>query len=121
MRQEELAHAAGISAPTLRRMELSEGVPGGIKNNLLAVERALADAGAEFIRDIHGIGVRLRRPETAVDLTRKITAMEADIATTEAEPPKTPKGGMQRLERAHKREVVTKLKNKWTRLAKPKK
>src|SRR5580704_1844355 len=98
MRQEELAEAAGISAPTLRRMELSEGIPGGIRNNLLAVQRALADAGAEFIKDIHGIGVRLRRPETATDLARQISAIEADIENTEAKPPKTPKGGMQRLE-----------------------
>ncbi len=43
------------------------------------------------------------------------------LAMTEAEPTKTPKGGMQRLERAHKAEAVTKLKNKRTTLAKARK
>jgi transcriptional regulator with XRE-family HTH domain len=123
MEQQELAEAAGVSAPTLRRMELSEGIPGGIKNNLLAIERALAEAGVEFVYDGEdgGAGVRLKRADTAAGLTRKIEALEADLATTSAEPPQTPKGGMQRLERAHKANAVKKLKNRRTKLAKAKK
>lgn len=101
--QRQLAEAAGISAPTLRRMELSDGIPGGIRNNLLAIERALDVAGVVFVPAgmDGGAGVRLKVVESAADLTAK--------------------GGMQRLERAHKREAVTKLKNKRTKLAKPKK
>ena len=121
--QKQLADMAGISAPTLRRFELSDGIPGGIKNNLLAVQRALEEAGVIFVPagPEGGAGVRLKAVESAVDLTHKIAALEADVAMTEAEPAKTPKGGMQRLERARKREAVTKLKNKRTKLAKAKK
>jgi transcriptional regulator with XRE-family HTH domain len=121
--QKELAAAAGISAPTLRRMELSTGIPGGILNNLLAVQRALEDAGVVFTgadKD-GGAGVRLKAVESDEGLTHKINTLEADLAKTASEPPKTPKGGMQRLERAHKREAVTKLKNRRTKLAKAKK
>jgi transcriptional regulator with XRE-family HTH domain len=116
--QKELAEKAGVSTPTLRRFELSHGIPGGILNNLLAVQRALEDAGVVFVpagKD-GGAGVRLKAVEGAADLTREIKAIEADLAMTEAEPAKTPKGGMQRLERAHKREAVTKLKNRRTKL-----
>jgi hypothetical protein len=53
---------AGISAPTLRRFELSDGIPGGILNNLLAVERALEAAGVVFVPASKdgGAGVRLK-------------------------------------------------------------
>ncbi len=121
--QKELAGMAGVSTPTLRRFELSDGIPGGILNNLLAVQRALEEAGVIFVsagKD-GGAGVRLMSQETAANLTREITALEADLANTSGEPPKSPTGGMQRLERAHKREAVTKLKNKRVRLSKAKK
>ncbi|PWE52425.1 transcriptional regulator [Metarhizobium album] len=55
--QVELAEKASVSAPTLRRMESSEGEVKGMKNNVAAVVRALADLGVEFIED----GVRLKR------------------------------------------------------------
>ncbi len=121
--QRELAEAAGISAPTLRRMELSNGIPGGIKNNLLAIERALEQAGVVLVpagKD-GGAGVRLRAADTAAGLTSEIEAIEADMAKSAGPSARTPSGGMQRLERAHKRDAVTKLKNKRTRLAKAKK
>ena len=62
--QKQLADMAGISAPTLRRFELSDGIPGGIKNNLLAVQRALEEAGVIFVPagPEGGAGVRLKRP-----------------------------------------------------------
>jgi transcriptional regulator with XRE-family HTH domain len=65
MRQEELAEAAGISAPTLRRMELTEGIPSGIKNNLLAIQRALEAAGVVFVAADKdgGAGVRLSKKQ----------------------------------------------------------
>jgi hypothetical protein len=40
------------------------------------------------------------------------------LATSADEPPQTPQGGMQRLERARMRETVKKLKNKMTKLGK---
>jgi DNA-binding XRE family transcriptional regulator len=55
--QVELAKAANVSAPTLRRMESSkdEAVQ-GMKNNVAAVRTALEAAGIEFIDG----GVRLK-------------------------------------------------------------
>lgn len=54
--QVELAEKARISAPTLRRMEASEGPVGGVRNNVIAVIDALVNMGIEFIDG----GVRLR-------------------------------------------------------------
>jgi transcriptional regulator with XRE-family HTH domain len=48
MGQSELAVAARISVPTLRRMESSEGEASGYTNNVEAVRRALEAAGIEF-------------------------------------------------------------------------
>ena len=121
--QQALAEAAGISTPTLRRMELSEGIPGGIRNNLLAIERALAEAGVLFVYDgeAGGAGVRLKRLENAADLTRKIDTIEADLAKSAGPSAQTPAGGMRTLERARKANAVVKLKNKRSKLAKAKK
>ncbi|MGO4564816.1 transcriptional regulator [Rhizobium sp. 2YAF20] len=54
--QVELAKAADISAPTLRRMEASKGALEGMKNNVAAVLRVLEEMKVEFIDG----GVRLR-------------------------------------------------------------
>lgn len=62
--QAELANAASISVPTLRRMEASGGPATGMKNNVEAVRRALEAAGVEFIAENGGgLGVRLRKPQ----------------------------------------------------------
>lgn len=63
--QPELASAANISVPTLKRMEASEGEASGLKNNVAAVKSALEAAGVTFIDDnatssTGGPGVRLR-------------------------------------------------------------
>lgn len=59
--QVELAAKAGISAPTLRRMEASEGEASGMKNNVAAVVQALIDLGVVFIPENGGgYGVRLK-------------------------------------------------------------
>ena len=59
--QVELAEAANVSAPTLRRMEASDGPPSGMTNNIAAVVAALEAAGVIFIdRNGNGPGVRLR-------------------------------------------------------------
>ncbi|MEO5375750.1 MAG: transcriptional regulator [Alphaproteobacteria bacterium] len=60
--QSDLATAARVSVPTLRRMEASEGQAAGFANNVAAVRRALEDAGVEFIPENGGgPGVRLRK------------------------------------------------------------
>lgn len=104
-------------------MELTEGVPGGIKNNLLAIERALTEAGVVFIFYVEdgSAGVRIRkRTESAADLTRKIDTIEDDLAKPTGPSAKTPTGGIRTLERAYKREAVKKLKNRRTQLGKAK-
>lgn len=60
--QADLAAAASVSIPTLRRMEASEGEASGMTNNVLAVKRALEAAGVEFIPENGGgVGVRIRK------------------------------------------------------------
>ncbi|MCJ7995906.1 helix-turn-helix transcriptional regulator [Rhizobium cremeum] len=68
--QKELAEAANISVPTLKRMEASDGTVGGLKNNIAAVKAAIEKAGITFIADgaesaAGGPGVRLSAPTDA--------------------------------------------------------
>jgi len=59
--QAEIAAAARISVPTLKRMEASEGGVSGMTNNVAAVVAALLDFGIVFIpSNGKGPGVRLR-------------------------------------------------------------
>ncbi len=58
----QLAEQAGLSWPTIQRMESAQGVPSGLSRNLELVQRALEDAGIIFIdEDNEGPGVRLRK------------------------------------------------------------
>jgi hypothetical protein len=62
LEQADLARAANISVPTLRRMEASEGPAPGMPNNLAAVRAALESAGVIFVDENgEGPGVRLRK------------------------------------------------------------
>jgi DNA-binding XRE family transcriptional regulator len=62
MEQTDLAKAANISVPTLRRMEASEGPAVGMANNVAAVRAALEAAGVDFIPENGGgAGVRLKK------------------------------------------------------------
>ncbi|AWN52171.1 helix-turn-helix transcriptional regulator [Methylobacterium sp. 17Sr1-1] len=59
--QAELAEAATISVPTLKRMEASEGAAAGMANNVRAVVSALEAAGIQFIPENGGgAGIRFR-------------------------------------------------------------
>ena len=61
--QKELAELSNISIPTLKRMEASKGEASGYANNVMAVQSALENAGAEFIPENGGgAGVRLAKP-----------------------------------------------------------
>ncbi|WP_037392916.1 helix-turn-helix domain-containing protein [Sinorhizobium fredii] len=67
--QAELAALANISAPTLRRMEASDGPLTGMANNIAAVVRVLYDHGVIFLDGPYsgdgGPGVRLRSADRA--------------------------------------------------------
>ncbi|WP_072293840.1 helix-turn-helix transcriptional regulator [Nitrosovibrio sp. Nv17] len=63
--QKELASRAGLSVPTIQRMESSEGVVRGVVDSLAKVVGALEAAGVELIAagaasPAGGRGVRLR-------------------------------------------------------------
>ncbi len=59
--QRALAEASGVSHPTIKRMEGSDGPIRGITENVWRLQSALEAAGVEFIdEDGGGPGVRLR-------------------------------------------------------------
>jgi transcriptional regulator with XRE-family HTH domain len=65
--QRQLAERAGLSAPTIQRMEASEDVIRGNVDSLMKIVAALDDAGVELIADgavstSGGRGVRLKSP-----------------------------------------------------------
>jgi transcriptional regulator with XRE-family HTH domain len=64
--QRDLAQRAGLSLPTIQRMESSEGVIRGNVDSLMKLVDALAAAGIELIGEgavsqAGGRGVRLKR------------------------------------------------------------
>jgi transcriptional regulator with XRE-family HTH domain len=65
MSQPELAARAGVSTPTIKRMEASVGPAVGMLNNVAAVRAALEAAGVVFIGGpADGAGVRLKGCDT---------------------------------------------------------
>jgi predicted transcriptional regulator len=68
--QKTLANLAGVSVPTVQRMEASEGNVRGIVETLSKIVAALDAAGIELIADnaastSGGRGVRLKIPKSA--------------------------------------------------------
>ena len=65
--QKKLAELAGLSVPTIQRMEASDGVVRGNVDSLMKLVQALGEAGIELIGDgavssSGGRGVRLKTP-----------------------------------------------------------
>ena len=60
--QSRLAEASGLSLPTIKRMEGSDGPVRGNYESVSKVQAAFKDAGLEFIaaNETGGVGVRLR-------------------------------------------------------------
>lgn len=66
--QRRLAKLAGVSLPTIQRMEASDGVVRGVVDTLIKVVEAFDRAGVVLIADNAtsaegGRGVRLKRPK----------------------------------------------------------
>jgi DNA-binding XRE family transcriptional regulator len=120
MTQAELATHASISTTGLNNIERGDADP---KASTLRAIQALEAASIIFVpANGEGPGVRLRkRLDNATELTQRIDLIEDDLAKSEGPSAQTPEGGMRTLERAHKREEVTKLKNRRTKLKQPKK
>ncbi len=66
MSQKYLGMCSSLSAPTIQRMEASDGPVRGNAASVWKLRKALEEAGIEFIdaTDDRGPGVRLRCPET---------------------------------------------------------
>jgi predicted transcriptional regulator len=65
--QKVLAERAGVSVPTIQRLEASDGVVRGVVDTLVKVIRALEESGVELIGEnrpstVGGRGVRLKPP-----------------------------------------------------------
>ena len=65
--QRKIAELAGLSVPTIQRMEASDGVIRGNVDSLMKLIRALETAGTELIAEgavslTGGRGVRLKEP-----------------------------------------------------------
>ena len=61
--QDDLAAAAEISLPTIKRLEASDGPLGGRSETGDKITHALQTAGVEFIEENGGgAGVRLKKP-----------------------------------------------------------
>jgi hypothetical protein len=57
----DLSERSSVGTATIQRMEVMDGVPAGNVKTLVAIQRALEDAGIEFIGSPDdGPGVRLR-------------------------------------------------------------
>lgn len=70
--QKTLAEMAGVSVPTIQRMEASRGNVRGVVDSLMKVINALNRAGVELIServrsDDGGRGVRFRRPDALTE------------------------------------------------------
>ena len=60
--QEQLAEAADVSIPTIKRLEANDGPLGGRRGTGAKIQTALERAGVEFIDENGGgAGVRLRK------------------------------------------------------------
>jgi transcriptional regulator with XRE-family HTH domain len=60
--QEQLAAAAGVSVPTVKRLEAQDGLLGGRADTGEKIETALRKAGIDFIEENGGgAGVRHRK------------------------------------------------------------
>ena len=59
--QDDLAGAAGVSIPTIKRLEATDGLLGGRAETSAKILNTLQSAGVEFLAENEGgMGVRLR-------------------------------------------------------------
>jgi transcriptional regulator with XRE-family HTH domain len=91
MGQVELAGRANVSAPTLRRMEASEGTVEGIRNNVASVVAVLEAAGITFLDGNYsgsgGPGVRLTQSTGAsIDVQERETIQYREFYENDAPP-----------------------------------
>ncbi|MBN8814410.1 MAG: helix-turn-helix domain-containing protein [Sphingomonas sp.] len=79
--QRQLADLAGLSLPTIQRMEASDGQVRGVVDTLVKVIAALEQAGIELIGEnapSAGVGRGVRLKETAGGATKPVPSMMFD-------------------------------------------
>jgi len=84
--QRQLAELAGLSLPTIQRMEASDGQVRGVIDTLVKVISALEQAGIELVGENApsvgaGRGVRLKAPQSGRS-SRPVPSMLFDQAET---------------------------------------
>jgi transcriptional regulator with XRE-family HTH domain len=88
--QRQLAELAGLSLPTIQRMEASEGQVRGIVDTLVKVITALERAGIELLGENApstgvGRGVRLRENVSGARMGRSSSLLYDKVAEKETE------------------------------------
>ncbi|WP_018317435.1 MULTISPECIES: helix-turn-helix domain-containing protein [Bradyrhizobium] len=64
--QDDLARAAAVSIPTIKRLEASDGSLGGRDQTVQKIVNAVVSAGIDFLfENGSGPGVRLRKPNVS--------------------------------------------------------
>lgn len=86
--QRQLAELAGLSLPTIQRMEASDGQVRGVVDTLVRVIKALEDAGIELIGENAsssggGRGVRLSEPASGQSKGRGKSILYDKVASEE--------------------------------------
>jgi len=65
---QDLANASGVGVATIRRMEVTDGVPAAQTRSLLAIQSSLEVAGIEFIgKPNENPGVSLKTKSSTTD------------------------------------------------------
>lgn len=88
--QRQLAELAGLSLPTIQRMESSDGQVRGVVDTLVKVITALERAGIELLGENApstgvGRGVRLREPANGVRSGHGSSLLYDKVATQDVE------------------------------------
>ena len=87
-----MARVSGVSIPTIKRLEATDGDLGGRAETGVKIIEALESAGVIFVEENgEGPGVRLRKASSASGpATDVIERMEADIAVDRQKPKRKP-------------------------------
>ena len=101
--QEHLAEKAGISVPTIKRLEAADGLLGGRADTGIKLRDALERAGIDFTNGNHP-GVRLRRPAglgaTALEPSAAPPPLRATCASAPELARRLPARGQAAIERS---------------------
>ncbi len=112
---EDLAKESKLGVATVRRAEMSDGLPTITEVNGDAMQRALEQAGVIFVPGTgEGPGVRLRK--TPMELSEKIADLHEALPVVDDNAKPSPQKAMKQLQHAHVKNEIAKAKDKHTKL-----